>query len=104
MQKIFITIYLVLVLGTTSQSAATNWEITQTQAMARVRTILSSNSGPCRITQTQDITAARVKTGWRVAAKIKISGTLENAIWIISSANGAVPQNQLTTEIENGCP
>lgn len=94
-----LVVSLLLVVGT-----ALAREITQAQAIAHVRAILNNNSGPCRITQTQSVSATRVKAGWRVTAKIKMSGTLENAIWIVSSSGGATPQNQLTAEIENGCP
>lgn len=79
-------------------------ELSQAQAIGRVRSILNNNAGPCRISQTRSVTAVRVNAGWRVTARIMMSGSAENAIWIVSSAGGPAPQNQLTVEIENGCP
>ena len=87
-----------------TRSAGLSGEITQAQAIARARSILRNNAGPCGITQTQSVAAARAKAGWRVTAKIKMSGTIENAVWIVGEAAGASPQNQLTSEIEKGCP
>lgn len=78
-------------------------EISKAQAISRVRTIISRNAAPCRITQTESVAAIRMKAGWRVNARIRLSGRFENAVWIVSGANGATAQNQLTAEIENGC-
>jgi hypothetical protein len=79
-------------------------DITRAQAITRVQTILNNNAGPCRITNSQIVSSDRVKAGWRVAARIRMAGSLENAIWIVSPTGNAVPQNQLTAEIANGCP
>ena len=83
-------------------SARPRVEITQAQAVSQVREIVDRNSGPCRITQVQS--ASRVKTGWRVVAQIKLSGTSEKAAWIVTNSGSIAAQNQLTAEIENGCP
>ena len=108
-QRAFHTVFAVLLIGSgITQSANAGGEITQGQAVARVRRILDNNSGPCRITQTQSISAARVKAGWRVTARIRMSASgvsrAETAVWIVSSTNGATAQDQLTAEIALGCP
>lgn len=83
-------------------------EITQAQAIARVRSILNRNTRSCRINKIKSVTAARVKAGWRVTAKITMSAsgspTAETAVWTVSERNGAVAASQLSSEIENGCP
>ncbi|MBA3355000.1 MAG: hypothetical protein H0U18_03495 [Pyrinomonadaceae bacterium] len=88
--------------------SATPAELTQAQAIARVKTILRDNADGCRITSTQSVSAVRVKAGWRVNGRIRMSASgtsrVETAIWIISAKNGASAQNQLTAEISNGCP
>ena len=83
-------------------------ELTQAQAIARVKAILRSNTAACQINKTRSITAARVKAGWRVTARITMSASgtprAETAVWIVSERNGTSAQNQLTAEIANGCP
>lgn len=104
LKNVLLLLFVSLALGVgIARSERLPTEITQAQAIARIRAILNNNSGPCRITETQIISATRVRAGWRVTARIKILGAAENAIWIVSSATGATPQNQLTSEIENGC-
>jgi hypothetical protein len=88
--------------------SATRAELTQAQAIARVKTTLRNNAEGCRITSTQSVSAVRVKAGWRVTARIRMSASgtsrAETAVWIVSAANGTTAQNQLTAEIANGCP
>lgn len=88
------------------QSAGT--ELTQAKAIARARAILRSNMSACQINKIRSISAARVKAGWRVTAQITMSASgkrvSETAVWIVSERNGASAQNQLTSEIANGCP
>jgi hypothetical protein len=83
-------------------------ELTEAQAIARARAILNRNKSACRIGTIHSISAARVKAGWRVTARITMSASGspqgERAVWIISAKNGASPSNQLTAEIGMGCP
>ena len=82
-------------------------ELTQAQAIDRVKTILRDNADGCRITSTQRVSAIKVKAGWRVTARIRMSAngtsTAETATWIVSARNSASAQDQLTAEITNGC-
>lgn len=82
-------------------------EISQAQAIARVRTILRNNTGGCRINKVNSVTAVRVRAGWLVTARLIMSASgrrlSETAVWIVSQRNGAVAQNQLTAEIAIGC-
>lgn len=88
--------------------SATRAELTQAQAIARVKTILRDNADACRLTSTQSVSAVRVKAGWRVTARIRMSASgtsrTETAIWIVSAKNSASAQDQLTAEISKGCP
>jgi hypothetical protein len=97
-----------LAAGAVPTHSATRAELTQAQAIARVKTILRDNADGCRITSTQSVSAVRVKAGWRVTARIRMSASgtsrAETAVWIVSAKNGASAQNQLTAEIANGCP
>jgi hypothetical protein len=99
---------IVLLLGVAVISGSAQAELTQAQAIARVRTILRNNTSGCQINRINGVAAARVKAGWRVTARITMSAsgtrTAEIAVWIVSAKNGASPQNQLTAEIANGCP
>lgn len=83
-------------------------EISQSQAIARVRTLLRNNTGGCRINKVNSVTAVSVRSGWRVTARLIMSASgrrlSETAVWIVSQRNGAVAQNQLTAEIAIGCP
>ena len=105
LRQIVGTLFIVFLLGTVAQSALA--ELTQAQAIARVKTILSNNANACQINKTSSISAVRVKAGWRVTANITMSAsgtrTAATAVWIVSAKNGASPQNQLTAEIANGC-
>ena len=98
---------LLLAGGTAVTVSATRAELTQMQAIARVKTILRDNADGCRITKTQSVSAVRVKAGWRVTARIKMSASgtsrTETAAWIVSAKIGVSAQNQLTAEISNGC-
>ncbi len=102
------TIVAVLLLGASTAQSATRAELTEAQAIARVKAILRNNASSCQITKTQSVSAIRVKAGWRVTARIKMSGsgtsTTETVVWIVSAKNRASAQNQLTAEIANGCP
>ncbi|MCA1602507.1 MAG: hypothetical protein LC776_12965 [Acidobacteria bacterium] len=107
--RLFIaTIVAVLLLGASAAQSATRAELTKAQAVARVKAILRNSASGCRITKTQSVSAVRVKAGWRVTARIKMSASstsvTETAVWIVSAKNGASAQNQLTAEIANGCP
>jgi hypothetical protein len=97
-----------LAAGAVLTRSETRAELTQAQAIARVKTILRNNGDGCRITSTQSVSAVRVKAGWRVTARIKMSASgtsrAETAIWLVSAKNGASAQDQLTAEIANGCP
>ena len=83
-------------------------EISQAQAVARVRTIVRNNTAGCRINKVNSVTAVSVRGGWRVTARLIMSASgrrlSETAVWIVSQRNGAVAQNQLTAEIAIGCP
>jgi hypothetical protein len=85
-------------------SAGFPLEITQAQAISQVRGILNRNSGACRITHVQAVSASKVDVGWRVNARVKIAGKEENPVWIVSQSRSSVAQNQLAVEVENGCP
>ena len=106
---IIIIISIVVTLFVTLQiHSITPADLTRAQAVARVNTILRNNAGRCRITKTQSVSAVRVKAGWRVTARIRMSASgtsrAETAAWIVSANNGAVVQDQLTAEIAIGCP
>ena len=96
-----------LAAGAVLTLSATRTELTQAQAIARVKTILRDNADGCRITSTQRVSAIKVKAGWRVTARIRMSAngtsTAETATWIVSARNSASAQDQLTAEIANGC-
>ena len=83
-------------------------ELTRAQAIARVRTILRNNTAGCRINNINSVSGARTRNGWLVTARIVMSASgrriSERAVWIVSSRNGAVAQDQLTAEIRMGCP
>jgi hypothetical protein len=110
MKKLYdMTIVLVLILAISGAAhSITSSEITQAQAIARVKTVLRNNAGRCRITSTVGVSAVRVKAGWRVTARVKMSASgrsrTETAVWIVSAANGVTAQNQLTAELAIGCP
>ena len=105
--KIVCLLFVVLLLGVGAAQSA-RAELTQTQALARVKTILRNSTNACQINKTSSISAVRVKEGWRVTANITMSAsgtrTAATAVWIVSAKTGASPQNQLTAEIANGCP
>ena len=107
LRQIFYLLALILVLGIGVAHSA-RAELTQTQAIARVKTILNNNANACQINKTGSISAVRVKAGWRVTAQITMSTsgtrTPATAVWIVSAKSGASPLNQLTAEIANGCP
>lgn len=109
LRQIVCTFVVVLLLGLNAvYSAKPGFDLTQAQAIARVRSILRNSKSGCRITATQSVSAARVRAGWRVTARIRMSASgrsvSETAVWIVSAKNGATAQNQLTAEIANGCP
>jgi hypothetical protein len=82
---------------------------TRAEAIATVRSILEKNTAACKIDEVRSISAAHVRNGWRVTAKVVMSAsdTLSNetAVWTVrSSGRKAVPNNQLTAELSQGCP
>lgn len=103
-----ICLLVVILLFGANLSTPARAELTQAQAISRVRSILNRNTGGCRINRIKSVTAARVKAGWRVTAKIVMSASgspvSETAVWTVSQRNGAVSASQLSSEIENGCP
>lgn len=82
--------------------------MTRAQAIAIVRSIINRNARPCRISKTNSITATASGRNWRVTARIVMSASgrplNETAVWTVRSDGEAVPANQLTAEISNGCP
>lgn len=104
-RHIVYTLFIGLILGAEIAPSAQK-ELTQTQAITRVRTILQNNAGACRL-KTRSISAVKVRAGWRVTARVTMSAggitRPEIVVWIISQRNGAVAQNQLTAEVQNGC-
>jgi hypothetical protein len=82
-------------------------ELTKGQAMAQVRSILKNSTHGCRINRINSVVAVRVNAGWRVTAMVVMSASgrriTERAVWIVSQRNGAVAQDQLTSEIANRC-
>lgn len=94
--------------GSIAAHPLSSFELTQAQAIARVRSVIRAKASTCRITKTQSVTAVRVAAGWRVTARILMSASgisrSERAVWIVSQARGAVAQDQLTAEIATGCP
>jgi hypothetical protein len=108
LRRIIGTLIVVLLLGAGVAQPARAVELTQAQAIARVRAILRNNTSGCRINKVRSISALRVKAGWRVTARVTMSAsgraTAETAVWTVSAKNGAVAANQLTAEIANGCP
>lgn len=83
-------------------------ELTKTQAITRVKTILRNNTAGCRINKINSVTASRVDAGWRVTSRIVMSASgrrlTETAVWTVNAKRGAVAQDQLAAEIAIGCP
>lgn len=81
---------------------------TRAQAIAIVRSIINRNTQSCRITKTNSITATASGRNWRVTARIVMSASgspvNETAVWTVRSDGEAVPADQLTAEISDGCP
>jgi hypothetical protein len=107
LRRILSTFAIVLLLGAAVSNQAQT-EITQAQAVSRVRTILRNNTSACHINKINSVTAVRVKAGWRVTARITMSASgspqRETAVWLVSRRTGSVAQDQLTAEIVMGCP
>ena len=101
------TFIFVLIFGVGAAQPA-RAELTKAQAITRVKTILRNNTSACRINKIRNVSAVRVRAGWRITARITMSASgeplAETAVWIVSAKNGASSQNQLTAEIEMGCP
>ncbi|HEY3027300.1 MAG TPA: hypothetical protein VGJ55_14210 [Pyrinomonadaceae bacterium] len=81
---------------------------TRAEAVSIVRSILQRNANACRFSH-GPITVARVKAGWRISTKLTLNGRgkpyAATAVWTVGENGGdAVPANQLTSEISNGCP
>ena len=89
-------------------SAVATPALTRAQVIAIVRSIINRNARPCRISKTNSITAAPSGRNWRVTARIVMSASgrplNETAVWTVRPDGEAVPANQLTAEISNGCP
>jgi len=81
---------------------------TRARAIAIIRSIINRKASSCRISKTNNITAVAAGRNWRVTARIVMSASgrplNETAVWIVRSNGEAVPANQLTAEISNGCP
>lgn len=81
---------------------------TRAQAIAIVRSIINRNATSCRINKINSVTAVSAGRNWRVTARIVMSASgrpvNETAVWTVRSDGEAVPANQLTSEISNGCP
>ncbi len=107
MRSFVLGLVLLLLIGVSPAFTAAA-EISQAQAIARVRTILRNNTGGCRINKVNSVTALRAKAGWSVTARLVMSASgsrvAERAAWIVSERNGAVAQDQLSAEIAIGCP
>jgi hypothetical protein len=82
-------------------------ETTRAHAIAIVKSILRANAKACRLRHGA-ISAKRVMAGWRVTARVTLSHSgkpfTATAIWTVRGDGKAVPSNQLTAEISNGCP
>ena len=82
---------------------------TQGRSVAIVRSLIKENTRPCRIDNVRSISAARSRNGWRVTARLVMSGSgtprIETAVWIVGLSDGkAVPASELSAETGNGCP
>jgi hypothetical protein len=97
-----------LLAGCSTANALAAPATTRPQAIAIVRSIINRNTRPCRINKTNSITGVAAGRNWRVTARIVMSASgrplNETAIWTVRSNGEAVPANQLTAEISNGCP
>ncbi len=82
-------------------------EMTRSEAIARVRTILKESTPGCRIDSVSSVTAVTAKTGWRVTTRIVMSASgrrvAEKAVWLVGEGIGPVAQDQLTSEIQQRC-
>ncbi len=80
---------------------------TRTQAISKVRSILKSNTASCRISKTLSVEAGQVKTGWRVTAKVVMTGSgtprNETLVWIVASGQ-ALPPSQIASEVSSESP
>jgi eukaryotic-like serine/threonine-protein kinase len=80
--------------------------IARAQAIAIVNSILRAKAGACKVKHGR-INATRGKAGWRVATSVTLSGSSKPftsaAVWTVRDGV-AVPGNQLTAEITEGCP
>jgi hypothetical protein len=98
-----------IILSGVTTAAIAQKRTTRAKALATVRAILEKNSAACKIDEVRSISAARVRKGWRVTAKLVMSasGTPSNetAVWTVRRSDGeAGPNNQLTAELSKGCP
>jgi hypothetical protein len=98
-----------IILSGVTTAAIAPKRTTRAKAIATVRAILNRNTAACKIDEVRSISAARLRKGWRVTAKLVMSasGTASNetAVWTVRrSDRKAVPNNQLTAEISHGCP
>jgi hypothetical protein len=94
---------------TTGVGASRTANTSSTQAVARVRVILTRNQASCHIDQIKSVSATRGGNVWKVTARLVMSGSgrplNETAKWNVRVADGgAVAADQLASEIENGCP
>jgi hypothetical protein len=85
---------------------ATQSKATQAQAIAAINSILGANAGACKLKH-GPISARRIAAGWRVTTRVTLNGRgrafTSTAVWTVREGE-AVPGNQLTAEISNGCP
>lgn len=98
-----------IILSTVTTAAVAPKRTSRAKAISTVRAMLKRNTAACKIDEVRSIAAARVRYGWRVTAKLVMSAsgspTNETAVWTVrSSDRKAVPNNQLTAELSQGCP
>jgi hypothetical protein len=102
------TVLLVLAVYSSITNTVAAPATTRKQAIAIVRSIINRNAKSCRISKTKSITAVAAGHNWRVTAKTVMSASgrplNETAAWTVRADGEAVPSNQLTAEISNGCP
>jgi hypothetical protein len=98
-----------IIISAVTAAAVAPKKTTRSKAIATVRAILKRNTAACKIDEVRSISAARVRNGWRVTAKVAMSASgspiNETAVWTVRHSDGkVVPNNQLTAELSHGCP
>jgi len=107
MENLRLASVLVFAALTLTTGASARPKTTRPEAVAIVKSILQRNAGACRFSY-GPIIVARVKGAWRVSTKLALTGRgkpfTATAMWAVREDDGeAVPANQLTSEISNGC-